>query len=256
MGKEFENDEYRYAQYSNTSASDFLREDRVRKLIKICQNIREEREIELFLDIGCGTGELTLILGNALKAQKTFGMEISPVATEIAIKKGIHAVQLDVDSSNLPFDDDFFDVIFVGELIEHLFDPDHLLNEIYRTLKPEGFGIITTPNLASWYNRIILLLGYQPYFTTPSIKYGTAGQLFHTGEGGGEHLRVFTLRALRKLLVFHNFKIELELGCYGYTIPEGNFPMWAKFLYGLATRFFNKFPSLGDRITVVFKRGK
>ena len=49
-------------------------------------------------------------------------------------------------------------------MIEHLYNPDHMLEECRRVLKPGGLLIISTPNLQAWYNRILFLFGVQPIF--------------------------------------------------------------------------------------------
>ncbi len=49
------------------------------------------------------------------------------------------------------------------EVIEHLYNSDLVISEIYRILKRNGILILSTPNLASWINRLVLLLGYQPF---------------------------------------------------------------------------------------------
>lgn len=57
------------------------------------------------------------------------------------------------------------------DVIEHLFDIDRLLFEVKRMLKPGGIAVITTSNLASWYNRLSLLFGWQPFWTEVSTKF-------------------------------------------------------------------------------------
>lgn len=61
---------------------------------------------------------------------------------------------LDVDNSNNPdiccdihkikWKSNYFDVIIVTEVLEHLYDPQKALNEIYRILKPRGICILST----------------------------------------------------------------------------------------------------------------
>lgn len=50
------------------------------------------------------------------------------------------------DVSHLPFRDEGFDGLFAGEIIEHVSDPDPVLREWKRVLKPGGVIVLTTPN--------------------------------------------------------------------------------------------------------------
>jgi len=47
----------------------------------------------------------------------------------------------------------------MGETIEHISNTDLLLEEIRRVLKKNGIGIVTTPNLVSFFNRVLFLFG-------------------------------------------------------------------------------------------------
>jgi len=178
--------------------------DRLRKVKKIFSRYKGER----LLDIGCGVGSFTLQLREF--AGELYGVEISKEAMKFAQERGIKVSQLDIDEDNLPFRNDFFDIIFCGQLIEHLFDPDHLLDEIYRTLKPKGIAIITTPNLASYLNRLALLLGFQPYLTGTGLRYNT-GKLLGQ-KAPCPHLMVLTLKSLKELLQLHNFNVKEIVG--------------------------------------------
>ncbi|MBJ6801072.1 class I SAM-dependent methyltransferase [Geomonas propionica] len=55
--------------------------------------------------------------------------------------------QIDVyyDGITIPFADDYFDSVFTSEVLEHVFNLDHILDEIYRVIKPDGFILITIP---------------------------------------------------------------------------------------------------------------
>ncbi len=152
------------------------------------------------LDIGCGDGDITLLLKESSRAREVFGIDIASEAVAVAQGKGIKAYKLDIDEEKLPFEEEYFDLIYCGELIEHLFNPDHLLEEIHRVLRVGGVCVITTPNLAGWPNRFALLLGYQPYPMAVSPSHEGVGKLLvKDSEGQWGHVRVFTAKAFKEL---------------------------------------------------------
>jgi SAM-dependent methyltransferase len=173
------------------------------------------------LDIGCGRGTFALYLGQLLRAEETYGVEISPSSAEVAAQRGLKTVVLDVDREALPFEDSWFDAIFCGEVIEHL------LGEIHRTLAPGGLCVLTTPNLAAWQNRIALLLGWQSFLTEASLYHvvGRPGFLQYregTRQGHG-HLRVLTYRAVRDVLAIYGLSIVEARGVTMHDCLGGRF---------------------------------
>ncbi len=92
------------------------------------------------LDVGCGDGNFSILLKDASNAKEVYGIEISEKGVESAKRNGVKALQLDIDEDDFPFEDDYFDAIFAGEVIEHLWDPDHLFDELYRTLRRGVFA--------------------------------------------------------------------------------------------------------------------
>jgi methionine biosynthesis protein MetW len=196
--------------YNTRYYSGLAPEPRFDKVLSIAHKNHGER----LLDIGCGDGSFTVLLKNALHSVEAVGIELSAEAVSAARLKGIETHLMDIDGGGFPFTNGYFDVIYCGEVIEHVFNTDHLLREIYRVLKPSGYCIITTPNLASWSNRFALLLGFQPFATSVSPEHEGAGKLIMKGdEGQWGHIRVFTLRALKELAQIHGFKIERLKGC-------------------------------------------
>ncbi len=207
------------------------------------------KDCKRVLDIGCGDGSFLASLKESSSDKEVYGVEISKEAVSVASSKGIHASQLDVGREKFPFPDDFFDGIFCGEVIEHLYDPDHLLDEARRVLKGKGLFLLTTPNLASWYNRLFLLVGYQPLFTEVSLKHGV-GHPFAFWVGAG-HIRIFTLRALRELVLLHRLKVMRVVG-FGINPRLGYGKRWSG-----AVRVFNKVfsrPSLSSDIMLVMTK--
>ncbi len=235
--------------YSKWYYAGLASEPRFSKVLEIAAELGGEH----FLDIGCGDGSFTVLLKEALKAREAIGIEIAPEAIAALEKKGIKAYQLDIDEQAFPFADDYFDVVYCGEIIEHLFNPDHLLKEVHRILKPGGKCIITTPNLAGWPNRLALLLGYQPFATSVSPEHEGAGKLIMKGdEGQWGHIRVFTTRALKELLKIHKFKIIRLIGC-----PVSVNTSSSRLLMGCIKaidKAMSVFPSLSSRVIVVVEK--
>ncbi len=87
-----------------------------------------------------------------------------------------------------------FDAILYGDILEHLIDPLRMLVELDRSLAPDGFVIISVPNIAHLYIRLLLLLG--------RFDYIDRGILDNT------HLRFFTARSLRALIADAGLVIE------------------------------------------------
>lgn len=168
-----------------------------------------------FLDIGCGDGQFAAVIKNELKLHKAYGIEIAAQGVRNAKKLGVDGICLDIDQKNIPLPSGSVDVIFCGEIIEHVYSSDHLLEEIYRLLRPKGKLIITTPNLSAWYNRLSILFGYQPIFSDVSLKY-SVGHLFPMNTSFG-HLRIYTLFGLTELLRLHKFSIR---STYGFGVNE------------------------------------
>ncbi len=180
--------------------------DRHRKAVALFHQFHLTRR--RLLDIGCGTGKSTIFMKNALSFHRVYGVDIDDDYVTAARANGVEALLCNVDQQNLPFEDRYFDAVFAGEVIEHVLNPDHLLQEIRRVLSKGGLLVVTTPNLASWFNRILLLFGWQPYETGTSFCYEVGRpSLLKLGNGLGAHLHLYTLRALKELLVAHGFEV-------------------------------------------------
>ncbi len=95
------------------------------------------------------------------------------------------------------------DVVFAGEIIEHLVDTDRFLQQIRDALKPGGALILTTPNLLNLENRIRMFLGFYPRWVDWSL----------TSSGLG-HVRAYTFATLRKQLTETGFQVESMRGNY------------------------------------------
>ncbi len=224
--------------------------DRAAAILKILANQRAGR----FLDIGCGDGQLTARVGQAVQAVEIHGVDGQPEAVQRAQRVGIRAVQVDLDREPLPYPCNYFDLALASEVLEHVYDPGGLLAEAHRVLVPGGHFIVTTPILASWYNRLALLLGFQPWLTAASLYEPGAGKLHigkfltKVGTVGGDHLRVITLKALRDIALAHGF---VPVRFYAVS-PARLFDARPPALLGIPLLLLQKgigrFPSLGSTL--------
>jgi SAM-dependent methyltransferase len=133
---------------------------------------------------------------------------------EIAAKARERGVLVQETSleERLPWDDGAFDAIHSNQVIEHLPFTDHFLKEIRRLLKPGGYAVVSTNNLASWHNVVSLVPGWQPApcHVSDEIIVGNPANLSEGAPGarGQNHLRVFTGRALAGLAEFHGLRLQ------------------------------------------------
>lgn len=97
------------------------------------------------LDVGGGDGTLATLFRKHNNNNITI-IDISDAAIDLARNRGFEAIKVDLANEKYPFENETFDCIFCIEVIEHLKNPDHCLNEIQRLLKKNGVLIISTPN--------------------------------------------------------------------------------------------------------------
>lgn len=180
--------------------------------------LRQEIRARKYLDIGCADGSFTMQIAKNVGAKLVYGVDISPQALKEASNKGIKTFHVDLNREELPFKDDYFDLITCIEVIEHLIDTDNLLFESRRCLRKNGYFVITTPNLASYVNRFLLLLGYTPGMYEVSFKYNV-GKPFNSGKPyrASGHLRLYTLKALIDHLQIYGFRI---ISLKGTSLPD------------------------------------
>jgi len=131
-----------------------LHESRLKKCARLIESLKPGR----LLDIGCSCGDW----GLQARGWQPAGVDIDREHVAIARDRGVNARYCDLNSQPIPFDNKAFDLIFAGEVIEHLVDTDGFLSELNRCCKPGGHLLLTTPNLASLENRVRLLFGIYP----------------------------------------------------------------------------------------------
>lgn len=177
------------------------------RLARIIAIARETNPASL-LDLGCGRGFLL----DRLADTGLTGLTGMDVYEDVASGRWGYA-RGDV-TSGLPFDDASFECVVAGEIIEHVPDPDHLLREIRRVLVPGGTLVISTPNMVSWANRVLVPFGVQPLGTETSseVALGRRHRVLGQGNQVQGHLKVFTYRALSEILERYGYTVVTREG--------------------------------------------
>jgi SAM-dependent methyltransferase len=123
------------------------------------------------LDLGCGTGELTQLWASKVNPHRTIGVDTIGTTDDFDI---VHANL----NAELPFQDGEFNCVISHYSLEHLYNTELFIAEIYRVLQEDGYTVIATDNLSSWPNIASLLLGYQTFSTPITIQGRVVGNPF------------------------------------------------------------------------------
>lgn len=198
------------------------------------QELLEENPKASILDVGCGNGQKTLKFIKKIKSKDITGMDGVAARLKAAKKRGVGRAFLTDIEKGWPLKNNSFDVVISNQVIEHLLDVDHFIKEVKRILKPGGYCVISTENLASWHNIFALVLGYQPFSTHLIAKSHVGNPLSpHFGEktltwsakdnSGVDdtaypHLKVPTYFSLIKIFDEYGFKFEKGLACGYYPL--------------------------------------
>ncbi len=144
------------------------------------------------LDIACGTWIYERMLDPKIrKQQHIVGVDISE--SQINFSNNIfNEILIHNIENKLPYDSETFNVVILSEIIEHLFDPEIIIEECYRLLKKWWLLIVTTPNISSIQNRLSFAL----FGNSKEVDY------FYNKQ----HIRFYSKKTLKYL--FSKFSLE------------------------------------------------
>jgi SAM-dependent methyltransferase len=169
------------------------------------------------IDLGCGDGTFTQKVRRKIGCAEIYGVDTYQPFIKKSKKKGIKVKRWNLNKFPYPLKTSF-DVIVSNQVIEHLLYPVRFLKEIFRLLKPNGYAVISTENLASWDNIFALVLGYTPFsmeFDEGLCKIGNPLSPHNKkiiDPKLPRHNRIFTYKGLIELAEFIGFKVEKIIG--------------------------------------------
>jgi SAM-dependent methyltransferase len=101
------------------------------------------------LDLGCGDGTFAVELLSA--GARVEAVDVAAEAVRRARARGVEARVVE-EGAPLPFAEDAFDVVWAGEVLEHVADVVGLLADVRRVLRWGGRLLVTTP----WHGRLVI----------------------------------------------------------------------------------------------------
>lgn len=136
------------------------------------------------VDLGAGYGRDLDIARSFFPDANLSGIEFDKNCCNALASKGVETFQIDLENEALPFSSNSQDIVIVNQVLEHLKDIFFVMHEVSRVLTVGGHAIIGVPNVASFHNRLMLMLGYHP---TQSKSYSA-------------HVRSFSYHDTKKLI--------------------------------------------------------
>lgn len=156
------------------------------------------------LEIGCHTGYFSAYLSQ--QGFDVLGIEKNQIAVDIAQQQNIPVLCIDIEQPEaLNAIGKSFDIILLMDVLEHLVQPDVVLQRIRNFLKPNGKVIITGPNITYWAIRKDLLFG--------NWQYTDSGILDKT------HLHLYSARDWQALVTRAGYNI------LSFDVAEGLLPV-------------------------------
>jgi len=112
------------------------------------------------LEVGCGAG--VDLARFAKGGAEVTGVDLAQSAIDLAKanfeQQGLHGEFFVANGEELPFDEGIFDLVFAHGVVQYTADPQRLVDECRRVLKPGGEAIFQVYNRVSWLNALSKLM--------------------------------------------------------------------------------------------------
>jgi 2-polyprenyl-3-methyl-5-hydroxy-6-metoxy-1,4-benzoquinol methylase len=158
------------------------------------------------LDIGPNIGTCLALARD--RGWDAYGIEINAEAADYCRRErglNVRAGVLDADT----YPRNSFDVVLMGDVIEHLPDPRATMRIVQGILKPGGVVLISTPNIAGWAGRALQIKPEEHiYYFAPATMQAMLRQV---------SLEVVTIRALDR---YHNVTAMTHSTTFGGLFPR------------------------------------
>ncbi len=148
------------------------------------------------LEIGCAEGVMAQVAKEKFGMDEVVGVEYNEQSAIVASKRLDKVLCGNIETMELPYPENYFDVIICGDVLEHLIDPWETLIKLVSHLRTGGVVIVSIPNIAYWdVVRAII---------RDDFRYQDSGVLDRT------HLRFFTRSTIITMLTTAGLEVINE----------------------------------------------
>lgn len=152
------------------------------KFVERIERLRAQRNGGRLLDVGCSFGQMLRTARDA--GFDAVGIEMNPDTATIARELGFEVANGSLEQAR--FEDAAFDIVHLGDVIEHVPDAFGLLAEVRRVLRPDGLLILSTPN-------------HDAFFPRATWRFGRVLGVPWSHATPPDHLHQFSLSSLARL---------------------------------------------------------
>jgi SAM-dependent methyltransferase len=124
--------------------------------ITVVKNLlaNKSSNIKIVMDLGCGKGDSFDLFRQLDPAIKWCGLDIE-ISPEVEKRTRTDAEFFSFDGSTIPFEDNHFDLIYCNQVLEHVRQPEQLLTDVQRVLKPNGYFIGSVSQLEPYHSQSV-----------------------------------------------------------------------------------------------------
>ena len=122
--------------------------------------LKQNHGLRLVMDLGCGEGDSLDYFRAKDPHIKWIGLDVEQ-SPAVEARTRTDAEFYTFDGIHIPFDDNYFDLIYCHQVLEHVRYPTELLKEVHRVLKPNGYFVGSTSQLEPYHT--YSFWNYTPY---------------------------------------------------------------------------------------------
>jgi len=140
--------------YQKNKTHDLSQEQEDLRFGRVLDYVANMKPRGLFLDVGCSSGQV--MYWAQKRGLNPSGVEINKRTADIASANGFPVFNGFLEQA--PFEKKSFDIVFLGDVIEHVNNPREFISEVVTFLKPGGVIVISTPNVDCVWSEVTLWL--------------------------------------------------------------------------------------------------
>jgi 2-polyprenyl-3-methyl-5-hydroxy-6-metoxy-1,4-benzoquinol methylase len=193
-------------------------------LINLIDNQSQNLKV---LEIGAGYGETLFYLKQNKIAAEVVGVDLFEDKNNKQNYKPLdNFIFGNIEEIDLPQYENYFDLILLPDVLEHLFEPKMVLNKIKEYLNANGKIIVSMPNFRH-YSALIKI------FIKGDFRYEESGIFDYT------HLRFYCRKNIQELLETTGYKVQIQESSIKNYKGKSIAKIFNRLTFGMLEEFFS-----------------